>query len=229
MMVNNAVWIFFWGVYFTRFPIVKGWEFQDVMMLWAVGTLGFGLSAALFGNSLRIANLVANGTLDVYLAQPKPVLLHVLVSRMSVSAIGDALFGVVLYAVFGDHSFMGAVRFVLAALIAMLLFLFFHVATQSLAFYIGNAEGIGYQLFNVFLTFSTYPTDIFKGWGRLILFTILPAGFISYMPIGLLRSPDPVYLGFTALAVLILTGGGAWFFYRGLRRYSSGNQIGLRM
>ncbi|GIP31223.1 ABC transporter permease [Paenibacillus sp. J2TS4] len=229
MVINNTVWIFFWGVYFTSFPIVNGWEFRDVMMMWAIGTIGFGVSATLFGNSLQIANMVANGRLDVYLAQPKPVLLHVLVSRMSLSAIGDVLFGLILYGVFGDHTFTGAILFVLASLLATVFFVFFHVLTQSLAFYIGNAEGVGYQLFNIFITFSTYPTDIFRGWIRLVLFTVIPAGFISYMPVGLLREMDFGFILRAAAAALLLTAAALFVFYRGLARYSSGNQIGLRM
>nr|WP_239551011.1 ABC-2 family transporter protein [Paenibacillus elgii] len=122
MMVNNAVWIFFWGLYFQRFPVVNGWELQDVMMMWAVSAGGFGLSAVLFGNAYRLASLVAGGQLDLYLTQPKPVLLHILVSRMSVSAIGDVLFALLLYGLFGDRSPLGLLKFVLALLIAMLIF-----------------------------------------------------------------------------------------------------------
>ncbi|CAG7617443.1 hypothetical protein PAESOLCIP111_02026 [Paenibacillus solanacearum] len=229
MMVNNTVWILFWGIYFQRFNVVNGWTLQDVMMMWAVSAGGFGLSAVLFGNAYRLASLVAGGQLDVYLSQPKPVLLHLLVSRMSVSAIGDVLFALVLYAMFGHWTAAGLLKFGLALLIAMLIFLFFAVAAQSLAFYIGNAEGIGQQLFNAVLTFATYPTGIFKGWGKLILFTVLPAGFVSYLPIGLLRETEmPFVLAALGMAML-LTAGGVWFFHRGLRRYSSGNRTVLRV
>ncbi|WP_426448929.1 ABC transporter permease [Paenibacillus sp. S-38] len=229
MMVNNTVWILFWGLYFQRFPVVNGWTLQDVMMMWAVSAGGFGLSAVFFGNAYRLASLVAGGQLDVYLAQPKPVLLHLLVSRMSLSAIGDVLFALILYVMFGELSPLGILRFALALLIAMLIFLFFVVAVQSLAFYIGQAEGIGHQLFQAILAFSTYPTGIFSGWGRLLLFTVIPAGFISYLPIGLLREAD---LGFTLQALgvsLLLTIVGMGIFHLGLRRYTSGNGMGMRM
>ncbi|CAG7647565.1 ABC transporter permease [Paenibacillus allorhizosphaerae] len=229
MMVNNMVWILFWGIYFQRFQVVNGWTLHDVMMMWAVSAGGFGLSAVLFGNAYRLASLVAGGQLDVYLSQPKPVLLHLLISRMSVSAIGDVLFALVLYGLFGNLTAIGLIKFGLALLITMLIFLFFAVGAQSLAFYMGNAEGIGQQLFNAVLTFSTYPTSIFKGWGRLILFTVLPAGFVSYLPIGLLRETDVAFLLAALGMTLLLTAGGLWFFHRGLRRYSSGNMTVLRM
>ncbi|SFK73887.1 ABC-2 type transport system permease protein [Paenibacillus sp. 1_12] len=229
MVVNNIVWILFWGLYFQRFQVVNGWSLQDVMMMWAVSAGGFGLSAVLFGNAYRLASLISSGQLDVFLSQPKPVLLHILISRMSVSAIGDVLFALIVYGVFGDTTLMGIFKFALALLITLLIFIFFVVIVQSLAFFIGNAEGIGQQVFNGLLAFSTYPTGIFSGWGKLILFTIIPAGFISYLPIGLLRSMEPLFV-WQAIGVAVgLAIAGTAFFYYGLKKYSSGNSMGMRM
>jgi ABC-2 type transport system permease protein len=229
MVVNNFVWIFFWGMFFQRFEVVNGWSLQDVMMLWAVSAGGFGIAATLFGNMNRIASMVANGHLDVYLVQPKPVLLNVLASRMSVAAIGDAAFSVLLYVMFGDGSWLGFAKYALAHLVAAAIFLFFMVVMHSCAFWFGNAEGLSGQMFNALLSFSTYPTDVFKGAGRLVIFTVVPAGFISYMPIGLMR--DTVQFDFLLGALgmsLGLAVFGTWFFYRGLRRYSSGNTVAMR-
>jgi ABC-2 type transport system permease protein len=228
MIVNNTVWILFWGLYFERFQVVNGWTMQDVVMMWAVSSGGFGLSAVLFGNAYRLASLIAAGQLDIFLSQPKPVLLHILISRMSVMAVGDVLFAVVLYGLLGDSSLAGLLKFSLALLITMLIFMFFVIILQSLAFFIGNAEGLSQQLFNGLLAFSTYPTGIFSGWGKLILFTVIPAGFISYLPIGLLRVVEPIFLAKALGAALLLVIGGTAFFYLGLKRYSSGNSMGMR-
>ncbi|TDF97521.1 ABC transporter permease [Paenibacillus piri] len=228
MVINNMVWILFWGLYFNRFQVVNGWSFQDVVMMWSVSAGGFGLSAVLFGNAYRLGSLIAAGQLDIYLSQPKPVLLHILISRMSVSAIGDVIFSLLLYALFGNHTIAGLLKYALALLIAMLILMFFVVIVQSLAFFIGNAEGLGQQIFNGLLAFSTYPTGIFTGWGKLILFTVLPAGFISYLPIGLLRAAEPVFLTQAISVAAALAVGGTWFFYYGLKKYSSGNMMGMR-
>ncbi|OXM15734.1 ABC transporter permease [Paenibacillus herberti] len=228
MFLNNIIWLLFWGIFFSRFPSVGGWELADIMLLWAVSAGGFGWANMLFGNFSRIAYLTAHGELDVYMTQPKPVLLNILASRMSLTAIGDFLFGLAIYVYVGDHSLGGLLRFLLALLMSGLFFLFFTLAAGSLAFFIGNAEGIAFQLFNGFLTFTTYPTDIFKGLGRMMLFTILPAGFISYMPIGLLRGWDNGFMFTAAAALLALTALALLLFYTGLRRYSSGNRMAMR-
>lgn len=36
MMLNNAVWIAFWAIYFTKFPVVNGWELRDILILWGI-------------------------------------------------------------------------------------------------------------------------------------------------------------------------------------------------
>lgn len=228
MIVNNIVWIIFWGMYFQRFPVLNGWELRDVMMLWAVAAGGFGLMSTLFGNATRLANLIATGQLDVYLAQPKPVLLHVLISRMSVSAIGDILFALIIFVSFGDLSVSGIFQFALALLLSAVIHIFFSVIAGSLAFWLGNAEGLSFQLVNALLTFATYPTGIFRGFGKLLLFTVIPAGFISYMPIGLLKEIDGMFLAGALAVTALLCCGGTALFYAGLRRYTSGNAIGLR-
>ncbi len=228
MFLNNVIWLLFWGIFFDRFPDVAGWELKDVMLLWAVSAGGFGWASVLLGNFTRIAYLTANGELDVYLTQPKPLLLNVLASRMSLTAIGDFLFGAAIYAYVGDHSWTGLASFLLALLMSGLFFLFFTLAAGSLAFFFGNAEGIAFQLFNSFLAFTTYPADIFKGLGRLLLFTIVPAGFISYMPIGLLRGWDGSFMLAAAGMLLLLAALSLGLFYAGLRRYSSGNRMAMR-
>lgn len=228
MIVNNIVWIIFWGMYFRRFPVLNGWTLQDVMMMWAAAAGGFGIMSVFFGNATRLASLIATGQLDVYLAQPKPVLLNVLISRMSVSAIGDLVFAIFIFIGFGDVSLLGIIKFAAALFLSGLIFIFFCVMAGCLSFWLGNTEGLSFQLFNALLTFATYPTGIFKGFGRIILFTVIPAGFISSMPVSFIREIDlPFVYGALGMAAL-LCAGGILLFYRGLRKYTSGNMMGLR-
>lgn len=228
MIVNNIVWIIFWDMYFQRFSVLNGWTMQDVMMMWAAAAGGFGIMSIFFGNATRLANLIVTGQLDVYLAQPKPVLLNVLISRMSVSAIGDLLFAIFIFVAFGNVTLLGTIKFAAALLLSGLIFIFFCVITGCLSFWLGNTEGLSFQLYNALLTFATYPTGIFKGFGRLVLFTVIPAGFISSMPVSLIREIDLNFLFGAVGMASSLCVGGILIFYKGLRKYTSGNMIGLR-
>src|SRR5687767_3356866 len=93
MIINDAMWVTFWWIYFTRFDVLSGgWRVQAVLALWAIVAVAFGLCAGIFGNCIALAEIISKGKLDYYLALPKNVLLHVLVSRMDTTAWGDLVF-----------------------------------------------------------------------------------------------------------------------------------------
>lgn len=228
MLLNDLAWLIFWLAYFSSFPLVAGWGRPEIITMWAIVAAGFGIGDTFCGGTFRIAGMIIRGELDFYLALPKPVLLHMLVSRMSVTAIGDVAFGMIVYAVLIRPSPIQVALFGLCTLTGAIIFISFGVITQSLAFWLGNAEGVGQQFFNALLNFSTYPTVIFTGLIKVLLFTVIPAGFITYMPVQLLRSPSWMMLGqlilFTVTAAVVAF----VVFHRGLRRYESGNLVLVR-
>ncbi|SRR6266568_3153812 len=228
MMLNDLVFIIFWGLYFARFPSVGGWGIQDVALLWAVAATSIGLSAALLGNCTRIATIVVQGQLDYYLSLPKDTLLHVLVSRSGMAGWGDVGFGLLAYAVFGRLDVLTIGLYAALVLASMLTFVAFGVLAGSLGFWIGSAEATAFQAQQATINFSLYPGSIFTGWIRVLTFTLVPAGFISHVPVELLRTFEPwrmaAVLGFTVLSVVL-----ALFIFRlGLRHYESGNLVVLR-
>lgn len=103
------------------------------------------------------------------------------------------------------------------------------LAGQSLAFWVGNSEGLSFQIANAMITFTTYPIDIFQGFTRLLLFTLLPAGFISIMPIALFRGLHLSFLVMLISVTILFAALSVFIFYRGLRQYKSGNMITLKM
>jgi ABC-2 type transport system permease protein len=229
MILNDSMWVTFWWIYFTRFKVLGGgWQVEDVLALWAVVAVAFGLCMGLFGNALGIAETISQGKLDYYLTLPKNVLLHVLVSRMDVTAWGDLIFGTGVFVLFLRPGPERIALFLLLAICAGILFLAFNIIWQSLAFWLGNAEGLAAQMWNALILFSTYPDPLFRGLVKGVLFTIVPAAFMSHIPVQLLRQLDPtliaveiaVALGALTLAVLV--------FYTGLRRYESGNMMIVR-
>lgn len=228
MLLNDVLWLIFWLAYFSKFPLVAGWGRNEIVTLWAVVAVGFGLATTIFGNMSRLAGMIARGELDFYLALPKPVLPHALVSRMDLSSPGDILFGVIVFGLIVQPGATQWLLFALFAITSALILVSFAVITGSLAFWLGSAEGLAGQLWAALINFSTYPTVIFSGAVRIALFTLIPAGFIAYVPVQLLREFSwPMLgglLGFTAgfvgLALLI--------FRAGMRRYESGNLVLMR-
>jgi len=228
MLINDIMWLIFWLAYFDKFPLVAGWGRNEIVMLWAVSAVGYGLATAVCGNLFRLSTLITRGELDFYLALPKSVLPHTLISRMNLSAPGDVLFGALVFGLIVQPTALQWLLFGLFCLTTATIMIGFGVITQSLTFWLGNAEGLAQQLVNALLVFSTYPTVIFNGAIKFVLFTIIPAGFVAYLPVQLLREFSLMLFG----GLLAFTFGialAAWFVFRaGLRRYESGNLVLMR-
>jgi ABC-2 type transport system permease protein len=227
MLANDCLWLFFWWSYFSQFPL-NGWHTTDIVVLWAIAGCGFGLNVAIFGNAPYLVSLIMNGGLDAYLGMPRYALLHVLVARSSPSAWGDILFGIGAYLLLVRPNLLHILLFVLLVIMVALIITSFTVLLSSSAFFLGNTEEIVSQVLNLLLSFSTYPIDIFQGAVRLLLFTVIPAGFTAFVPIQLLRQFTwPLFgamVGVTVLLVLLAAG----LFELGLRRYESGNLLGMQ-
>jgi ABC-2 type transport system permease protein len=95
----------------------------------------------------------------------------------------------------------------------------------SLAFWLGEIDSIARQLWELLITFSLYPEPLFGGMLRLALFTVLPAGFVGYLPARVVRAAsiaDVALLTTGACAYLVVA---VLVFDRGLRRYASGSRF----
>ncbi|HLW00527.1 MAG TPA: ABC-2 family transporter protein [Ktedonobacterales bacterium] len=228
MALNDGLWLGFWFLFFQRYPVVQGWVVSDIIIVWAVPAAGFGLATGIFGRAQRLASVITSGGLDSYLTMPKNVLLHVLVSATSASGWGDLIFGLVAFTLLIRPTPFDFLLYLALVLMVAIIFTAFLVLLGSLAFWLGNSEGLSQQLMGALISFSTYPTAIFHGAVKLLLFTVLPAGFISYFPVELLRSFRWPLLG-ALFAFTVGIAALAWaVFHLGLRRYESGNRLGAQ-
>jgi ABC-2 type transport system permease protein len=227
MFINDGVWVLFWILFFKRFPVLHGWQVEDVIGLWAILTAGFGLAFGLMGNTLSIASIIAQGELDGWLLQPRAVLPHMLLGRSAPSAWGDALFGYVVYVGFVRPDWQHMVAFVFLSLAVGVVFIGFGVLSGSLSFFIGNAGALADQWRNTMISFATYPPTLFQGAVKILLYTAIPAGFASYLPVETLRQMSWGYALLTVCGALGILAAGAGAFHLGLQRYESGNLISM--
>jgi len=227
MMVNNATFLIQWALLFSVKNDFGGYSFKQVMILWAFAASTFGLSNFFFKNAHNLSDMIVTGKLDVYLVQPKSVLISAITSDVSVSALGDFLYGYIILFICGC-TFKSFLLFTIFSILGGLIATAFAVILGSLSFYISRADAIAENGERLFINFATYPDGIFKGVVKLILYTIVPVGFSVYIPTKLLTTFDTVgalmvimfTIGIVALSVLV--------FYRGLRRYSSSNLMNAR-
>lgn len=228
MAVNDLLLFVFWWILFQRFPNIGGWQIGDMLLLYGTVCTGFGLAVVTGGGVLDLGRAIHEGGLDVYLTQPKDVLVQALGSRSVTSGFGDVATGVVLLSSSGKLSLENLPLAVIAVLASGSVFLAVGVLFHSSAFWLGNVSTLARQAWEFVLAFSLQPEPIFAGRLRALLFTLLPAGFVGFLPAALVREPSWSGL-FSAMGGAVLFIGLARVAFRlGLRRYVSGNRMTVR-
>ena len=96
----------------------------------------------------------------------------------------------------------------------------------SLAFWVSGARSLARDLTEFVILVSSYPGSVFSGASKLVVYTLLPAGFIVLTPVALLRRPSLETLGIEIFAALGYGAVAAGLFHLGLRRYRRGEVAG---
>ena len=230
MFINNGIYFVFWLIFFDRFGTIRGYNVNDIYLLFAVVAFSFGIGNMFAGNTAsELAYLIAQGRLDYYLALPRCLLSHVVFSRMKVSTIGDVSFGLMAFIFTGMFSIKAFALFLAVSLAAATIYIAFATVAGSLAFFMGNAQYASQQFANAVLTFALYPNTLFSGGTRMLLYTLVPAAFLGSVPVEILRSGNLLKLAGLWTVALVSVLIAAAVFYTGLRRYESGSAININV
>ncbi len=228
MIINDCCWLAFWILFFQRFPVLNEWKINDVITLWAVVAGGFGLAHGFFGNAISLAGIISRGGLDSWMCYPRALLPHLLLGKTHVTSWGDAFFGIVAYLVLIHPDLYHFTLFLFLLLTVAVTFVGFSILSGSLGFFVGNAEVLSEQLRFALVSFSTYPPGLFDGVVKLVLYTLIPAAFVGYLPVEALRTLSLTDAALCLVGASFILTVGATVFSIGLRRYESGNLTEMR-
>ena len=226
MALNNAVFFVFWWALLHRVDQIRGWRLADMQVLFGVVAAGFGLAVTVAGGVRYLARFIDDGELDTLLTQPRSVLAYALGLRMQPSGIGDALSGIAFIVWSHQVTWRSWPIVALAVLGSAVIFVACGVVFFSAAFWLGSIDAVARQTWDLLITFSLYPEPLFGGALRLVLFTLLPAGFVGYVPARLVSHPSAIGAIALVAASAAYLGVAVAVFNRGLRRYSSGSRFG---
>lgn len=225
MILNDFIYFAIWIIFFRTFNEVRGWGIDDMYVTYGVLASAFGLVALLFGNAFNLSEIINQGRLDYYLSLPRPVLLHAVASKTIASGMGDFSYGFLSFALSGQFSWDGLLRFVLAMVLAAVIFASFLILLNSLAFWLGMISNFTGLALNAVITFGIYPITLFDNYAKLILFTVIPAALIGAVPAEFIRDfswQSLVELLAGAIIFLLIA---VSVFRLGLKRYESGSAI----
>ncbi len=228
MILNNSCMIVQWVVLFSIKSDMGGYTFRDVLLLWGLAAGTYGVSHFFFKRCFNLSETINNGSLDNYIIQPKNILLSAITSDVEVSALGDMVFAIIVYFIYG-FTIRGFILFILFSITGGLMITAISVILNSLSFWFNNADMIAESGNGLMTNFATYPDGIFKGITKWLLFTIIPVGIVNYIPIKAIIAFNPTLLLINVVGCIILVTLAFLVFYLGLKRYSSTNLMNARI
>jgi ABC-2 type transport system permease protein len=222
MIANDLSIVVFWMLFFRKVGTVRGWDTGHVLVLFGVLAMVTGIAMGILGNARRLGQMIADGELDAVLALPVDPLLYLLVRRVDTALLGDLVFGPAVFIFSGHATLETALVFVVTSLCAAAFFVSFLVILGSATLFLGGRGEPAELGFQALLMLASYPIDLFGGLIKLLLFTAIPAAFVTGIPTRLLTQFDwreaGVFLaGSVAALALART-----VFRAGLAHYRSG-------
>ena len=222
-----AIWVLL-----DRFETLGGWDWADMALLLSFQLLAYSLGAALSFVQFRgLEELVRLGTFDTLMVKPISPWAYLTFSGLNIGYLGHIVLAVALMAwSLGqvDHAWTvwNAGYFVLALLSAS-------AVTAALMTMIGVAALVLVQssyLYSIFFGFwelTRYPISIYPPALQWMMVTVVPLGFMNYVPVAVFLGKDVAILGGLGLPLSLLAGPLAvalavWHWRWSVQRYQGG-------
>ena len=229
MICNNAFFILQWIIILKVCGKIGNYGFREVMLLLAVSAGSYGLAHLLFEGAFNISNLVYEGKIDVYLTQPKNVLINLSCSETSISSIGDVAYSFIALAIAGAN-WWWYLAIIPISIVGAIIYTSTIVCFQTLSFYIKRGSSIADMINSSSTMFSMYPPVIFNTIIKVVLFTIIPCGFVVFVPVEFVLLSFNIWWVLAMLGVAVVITILAFVLFNiGLKKYNSGSLMGGRV
>ena len=230
MAINNIAFLILWYYFGKTIGEINGWKPLDIFGLYGFTSTSYGIVASLFAGMFSIPEYITSGNFDKYLLTPKNVLLKVSTSKISTSALGDLLFGVVCFIVFAIYNKLTMIQLLISFLliiISSLIFYSFSLLCMSISFYLMDGHNVSNGLYGTFLSNSLYHGGAFTGVLRFIFMFIIPSLLLGAIPVEIVKNLEINNLIMILGLTIFLFSISVFFFYKSLSKYESNNFFGF--
>jgi ABC-2 type transport system permease protein len=224
----HAVNLLFVHVIFSRVSSLKGWSFHELLFIYGMFLMSFGLYHAFFSGVYWIGGkFVIEGHLDRVLLRPLDPLFQIISERVNVEDLGEVVVGCAIAAYAGiqlglDFSLLHWLALPLWVASGVMVYVGVYTSLASASFWIQDRIGLIPPVYNM-MDFSRYPVTIYNGWLRAILCWVIPFAFVGFFPSTWFLGREEYLMFFllTPVVGLVSVGIGFGLFHLGLRRYES--------
>lgn len=230
MFINNSAFLIFWIVIInTSGGDANGIVISDIMHLWGIPVISYGVAYFLFEGACSINTLFVNGTMDTYLLQPKHPLISIITSKCRFSAFGDIVYGLVMVILASNFDVLSIIASIILGILGSFIYISIEVIIRSLSVFLGDTENLAERyIYTLFVNFSTYPEKIYPQALKIILYLIIPSAYISFVPIRIVTDFNIISLVAFLFVVIILPIIAFAVFNKAVKYYESGNNMLLR-
>ncbi|MGI2031222.1 ABC transporter permease [Rhizobium panacihumi] len=195
----------------SRFEKIGGWTWPEIALMLGFHTLAYSLGALFTLVQLRaMEELVRHGTYDTLLVRPVSPWAFLVFSGINIEYGGHVSLGIgmIVWALFQlglDWSVVTVLQFALSLVSAALLSGAMLTAIAALALVLTRSRYL-FGLYFDFLEMSRYPLAIFAMPLQFLLLSIVPLGFMGYVPVAALLGKPVPFIGDAAPFAAILAG-----------------------
>lgn len=210
-----AIWVLLYS-----FQVIQGWNFWELLFLFALSVLTWGICILFFFHFRSLDQYIVNGTFDRFLVRPLHPFLHFMALKFDVGAFGHLAISIGAFIlsyqklglswVLGKWFILGGVLLGGALIQGGML-----VLISALAFWTTRSERVFWVVMFPARNLINYPLTIYPPGVQWFMTFLLPFAFINYLPaLILLGKHDPSYSSYLGL---FSPGIGILFFYLSLQ------------
>ncbi|MGQ0715925.1 MAG: ABC transporter permease [Pseudonocardiales bacterium] len=217
-------------VLFSRVGEMGGFTRQEVLLIFGLAGISFGLADLLVGPLDQLGRLVRTGTLDALLLRPLSVMAQICASDFALRQLGKvatglAVLGYVLATSEISWTPLRVAVLLITPLTGLVLLGAIWVVASATTFWLVDGTELPNTVTYGSGMFTSYPMSIYSGWLLRLMAFVVPGAFVAYYPaLAILGKSDPLGLSpvlqYSAPLVAVLAAGIAALAWRaGLRHY----------
>jgi ABC-2 type transport system permease protein len=213
-------------VLYTYTTEINGWTLPQMIVLLGVYYIVQGVEETVFQTSMtRLMEHVRLGTLDFVLLKPVNSQFFASVRHLELIQVAQVVLGCVVVGVGLDQigatlTPWAAFAFVVSLGCGLVLVYALLLVLSTLSFWFVRVDNI-LAIFWAFIDAGRFPVDIYPGWLRVTMTTVVPIGVAVTVPAHAVAGRlDPLGLAAVLAGTVAVWCFAGWFWRRGLRAYS---------
>jgi ABC-2 type transport system permease protein len=219
--------IVFFLVLFQHTNLLGEWTLDQMLIFTAAFLMADALNMTFVSNNMWWFPILVNkGDLDYYLVRPVSSLFFLMLRDFAANSFMNLVMaaGILAWALLRYTEPLGTgpvLLFLAALIIGNVIFAFITMLFLIPVFWMHSSQGLRELLYQTH-GFMGRPHQIFHGWVRRVITSVLPMALIASWPTHVLLEGGSLWrFGYMLLVMTLLWAFVVWFWKRGLRAYVS--------